>query len=72
MAGNAPFIVDNLTGELFVTETADEIEFYIHFYRKYRNKLSEFDDHVFNNRFYPKCIWMILFGRILRPIIWNH
>jgi hypothetical protein len=71
LAGNTPFIVDNLTGELIVLDTAYDINFLIHIYRKYRNKLSEFDDHVFDSRFYPRCIWMILFGRILKPIIWR-
>jgi len=72
LAGNAPFIVDNLTGKITATGTADEIEFYVHLCRKYRNDLNKFKQSAFESRVYPKCIWEILFWRIINPIQYKN
>ena len=41
LAGNAPLIVDRNTGEIFVTGTAHETEYYINNYMKNRDPHNE-------------------------------
>ncbi len=72
IAGNAPFIVDNLNGEIIELGTADETAYYIHLYRKYRNNIKKFEERFYKMNYYPQCWLKKYFGRLIMPIIFKR